>query len=463
MSIFVKWWQKEKDARKFNGYSIFRPAADGCLHKPRECFLDLPFEDTGLKALFDCNEIKMEKRKYPVWKKYKNIEGFHKFAKAVGVMHALEICDHKATEVQKDVFRKIGNATSTTIDKDFFINALEGHPYSCWHDKSSNGYLGYLKLNSKIFELSRAVWLTMCHADNMWRYARYLPNNAHRDRDKCSDSFLCNQLKSCAWVPDKEGHFLYPRAVTKESLHPDFPMDNIYFLKAIEFGSDEEKAIEEKKLRQESNINAAKEFGVDVQLIPMIKQIGQFDPEVQATVQRFINDLDKPVFRFPEKTPKNPERRRRKIQEKVSDAPQKKTEKKERTVNTSKVEIDAQSYLKNLYTNSEGVLSCQLCHAPMPFKKRDGEYYMEAVEITGYFSHDIEELYLALCPNCSAKYKYFVKQDDKAQQQVIAEIRQTDYVSIPLLFDETKETLRFVETHLADLKAILEALDADHE
>ncbi len=159
--------------------------------------------------------------------------------------------------------------------------------------------------------------------------------------------------------------------------------------------------------------------------------------------------------------PKKPERRKRKTQERINDAPRKQKKKKERSVNTSKIEIDARSYLRNLYTNPDGVLMCQLCHDPMPFKKRGGDYYMNAVEIAGCYSLEVEELYLALCPNCSAKYSYFIKQDDQTQQQIIAEIRQTDAVSITLSLGKTNETLRFVETHLFDLKTILEQLEAE--
>jgi len=456
MNTFIDWWQKQKNASKFNDYAIFYSSNDSKYYKPKDCFLDLPFEDTGLEGLFKSCDIKTEKRKHSVWPEYDDIDGFHEFAKAVGVMRSLEIRSSKATKMQNRIFPKVGKETNTTIDKDYFINGLG------WFWGFSNGYLGGLSLAVQDIELSRAVWLTMCHADNMWRYAHYLPNNAHRDREKISDSFLCNQLKSCAWVPDKEGHFLYPRAVTRESLHPDFPMDNIYFLKAIEFGSDEEKAIEENKLRQESNINAAKQLGISIQDIPILKDMKNADPETRADIQRRLNQ-GKAASEFPEKTPKNPERRKCKIQGKVNEAPNKKTEAKKRSVNTSKVEIDAQSYLRNLYTNTDGVLICQLCNDPMPFKKDDGEYYMEAVEIKGSFSKEMEQLYLALCPNCSAKYKYFIKRHSEVQEQVTAEIRQTESTSLSLSLGESNATLRFVETHLADLKAILEKLDADHD
>ncbi len=84
----------------------------------------------------------------------------------------------------------------------------------------------------------------------------------------------------------------------------------------------------------------------------------------------------------------------------------------------------------------------------MPFKKHDGEYYMEAVEIVECYLQEVEELYLALCSNCAAKYKYFIKKDEQTQQQVVAELLQIDSLSIVLSLGEENATLRFVETHL---------------
>ena len=52
----------------------------------------------------------------------------------------------------------------------------------------------------------------------------------------------------------------------------------------------------------------------------------------------------------------------------------------------------------------------------MPFKKRDGQYYFEAVEALNTLSQELLPLHLALCPVCAAKYKEFVKRDEAALQ-----------------------------------------------
>jgi len=202
----------------------------------------------------------------------------------------------------------------------------------------------------------------------------------------------------------------------------------------------------------------AEEAGIPSEQLQFIKE----HPE--RIKQLMEESVQQQLHKFPEKKPKNTERRRRKVKEQIKDAPKKVIEKKEQNIRTSRGEIDAQTYLREQYTNPQKeTLFCQLCQKPMPFKKRDGEYYMEAVEIAGSFTKEIDNLYLALCPNCAAKYKYFIKKDDKVQQQVIDDIRQTTSDLISLSLGEENATLRFVETHLVDVKASLEDLNNEED
>ncbi len=43
--------------------------------------------------------------------------------------------------------------------------------------------------------------------------------------------------------------------------------------------------------------------------------------------------------------------------------------------------IDAKTWLNETYKNNAEELICQICKKEMPFKKKDGTYYFEAVEI----------------------------------------------------------------------------------
>ena len=62
----------------------------------------------------------------------------------------------------------------------------------------------------------------------------------------------------------------------------------------------------------------------------------------------------------------------------------------------------------------------------MPFKKRDGQYYFEAVEALNTLSQELLPLHLALCPVCAAKYKEFVKRDEAALQLARAALVASD-------------------------------------
>ncbi len=110
---------------------------------------------------------------------------------------------------------------------------------------------------------------------------------------------------------------------------------------------------------------------------------------------------------------------------------------------------------------------CQICEKEMPFKKRNGEYYFEEREILSrdHLPKEHEAQHLALCPLCAAKYKYFIlnPKNEKEQLQIMAELKKTESFSIPIYLGEEKTRLRFVETHLADLRTILETLNTDHD
>ena len=250
ISDFIKWWKEGNYTIEFKSYAIFRVEGKDDFYKPIECFLDLPFEDTGLEALFGCSEISLKNQKYPVSKKYEKVDGFIDFAKNLGVMPALEIRKYKATEMQEDTFRKIGRETKTTIDRDYFLNALKGHG-TYWLNKGSSYYIGELDLKINKIELSRAVWKTLCSVEEEKLSAFYFPNDANRDKQKREPSFLINQLKSCKWVPDKDSCFRLPADITKESLHADFPYNNRNgWLDAVGFGENAKKKSEEYKNRE---------------------------------------------------------------------------------------------------------------------------------------------------------------------------------------------------------------------
>ncbi len=93
----------------------------------------------------------------------------------------------------------------------------------------------------------------------------------------------------------------------------------------------------------------------------------------------------------------------------------------------------------------------------MPFKRRDGEYYFEAVEAftLEYFSHEGEAQFLALCPLCAAMYKEFVKRDGEQEAELHHALQNADGLEAPVRLGVWETSIRFVETHWRDMKTIL--------
>jgi hypothetical protein len=164
---------------------------------------------------------------------------------------------------------------------------------------------------------------------------------------------------------------------------------------------------------------------------------------------------EKPVF--PTDAAHNLERRKEQIFKQIKNASIKEYEKTERSVRTSRGSIDPNIWLRNKYTNKNDEMICQICKNVMPFKKRDGEYYFEAVEALSrdFFKKEHEAQFLALCPLCAAMYKEFVKNDENTMNDLYYSIKNNDKPEIELRLGNLKTSIKFVEVHFSDLKVIL--------
>jgi len=93
----------------------------------------------------------------------------------------------------------------------------------------------------------------------------------------------------------------------------------------------------------------------------------------------------------------------------------------------------------------------------MPFKKLNGEYYFECVELfdSKILPKEHEAQFLALCPLCESMYKEFIKKDKDVMENLKLALISSDNPEIPIQLGELSATMRFVDTHLYDLKFIL--------
>jgi len=118
--------------------------------------------------------------------------------------------------------------------------------------------------------------------------------------------------------------------------------------------------------------------------------------------------------------------------------------------------IDKNIWLKNNYTNEDYKMVCQICKKEMPFKKRNGEYYFEAVEMlsTKYFTKEHDAQFLALCPLCAAMFKEFIKSDDNAMQKLVDDLNNSVSFEVPIELGIAETSIRFVEKHWHDIKLL---------
>ena len=154
---------------------------------------------------------------------------------------------------------------------------------------------------------------------------------------------------------------------------------------------------------------------------------------------------------------KNPERRTKQLQQQLLDAPKKGYESRNRSVRTTRGTIDPRTQLRAQYTKPSGEMECQLCDRTMPFKDREGKPYFEAVEVltNNHFTREHEAQFLALCPECAARYNEFVKRVPKVMEDLKNELKDTDGFEVPLQLGDLSTNLRFSERHLHDIQTIL--------
>ena len=276
-----------------------------------------------------------------------------------------------------------------------------------------------------------------------------------RPYERISDDFG-RLLIETAWLPDSAGNMHRPRELTLDDLPNSFKRD-VTLAKQLGMKKDEEAEL-------------AKKVGVPVEWIEVLKEA---PPEVlnspgtlekikelvggEDLVVRNVTNSRSSNPEFPESPVKNPDHRAAKIDEELENSLATEFEPRERSVRFTAPREAARVWLKAEYTNNHEQMICQICRKEMPFKKRDGEYYFEAVEALDneHFPLEHERQFLALCPECAARYQEFIKNDKGAMRKMIDRLIGSADGEIPLPLGELNPNLRFTEEHWFDFKRIL--------
>lgn len=464
ISRFIGFADKHPDdVMLFKGHYIFKLEC-GKWGRPQSVYIDIPFMDTGLKDWFDAQDS--TKRQSALSSDYIscgiNPEKIGKFAKKLGAATSL-------------VIEKI--PVSSNHPEWPYLSCCGGGRNTCYgtnadyHIQDLTQFLSNPKVNK-----SRLVWRTMKelnHYDLACLHAHYARNGTNRAEAK---STLVHDLKKAKWVPQRCGEeyeFVQPLDAVAEKLPEGFVFQTEWeWLKALCFGLGVTARFEAKIREKEQQSENYKRLEEEVKKIGYgsleeAKEIGSFIKDNPEEFRRMMEESRRNKKKisarkerppFPTRPLANPERRQEHLGAQLTHARNKEYEKRERSVRISNGAIDPTTWLRNQYTNEDDQMVCQICKEEMPFRKRDGEYYFEKKEVLTkkYLPKEHEAQHLALCPLCAAKYDEFVKTDDEVMAELREEIVSAEDCEIPISLGDEKTSIRFVETHLHDLKVIMD-------
>ena len=202
---------------------------------------------------------------------------------------------------------------------------------------------------------------------------------------------------------------------------------------------------------------AAKALGFDdAEEAERFKAAREKNPELYA---RLLAELDAPEVSLPEGASNAPGRRGEQASEGAESAQSKSYEKRTRSVRIQEPGhlSGARNYLRQMYTNDEDVMACQVCASAMPFKVGD-DYYFEAVQFVKDATKDLQQNRLALCPVCAAKYRHARETElDDLRDDLLTQLIDTKpSVEVEVTLAGEDLAIRFVGKHAIDLQAVLE-------
>ena len=424
--------------------------------KPSIVFLDSPYRDTGLGAYYDALGEDSD-RKWALSPKYEKYgidpERLGKFAKAVGAQTKLEV---KPQEIPRnhpeysDLKSAPGERLSNVINIDRTIPEFK------------------VLLDKPNLDKARLIWRTMDSLDDDDLKAKYR-KNATGGFHYGASSFV-HDLRRAAWVPQKYRgeplRFVHPCDASSDYLPEGFSYESWReWIRKIEFGKswqDQEEQERRRKERATQEYQRKEEVAIEMGFdsAEEAEELARLKKKAPEAFKEFIQKKKAKEQRptFPEKTSNNPDRRQEKVKEQLDDASDKEYEERKRSVRISQGAVVPKIDLREQYTNDSGEMVCQICEKEMPFKKRDGEYYFEAVEALSkdYFPKEYEAQSIALCPLCAARYKEFVIRDEDAMTALHRVLKDSDDREVPLQLGELATSIRFVQTHRQDMKTILQ-------
>ena len=470
MEKFIALVEDEPEKRSlFKDYFIFEVDLERdnkrWFSKPSQVFVDSPYLDTGLTVYHSDLEEDSDSFKHPLSPNYAksgiDLKRFGEFAETVGAQTKLTVEKQRISTDHPEYWYLVDMAkgqwrSNTGKNEDYVISEVK------------------VLLDAPSIEKSKLIWQTMRFLPEHCLHARFWNNRKFGDRAPGKSS-LVHELKDAKWVPQEDTDstsFVRPCDASVENLPKGFPYEaGRKWIEAIEFG----KTFRERSKEYAQRDQQAKNLGFDssekaekyAKLNRILEEQGISADDV---ISRYSprNSGTKP--NFPTLSVKNPELRKKRVSEQLENAPAKTYEERPQRKRVSKDEMeDHRTLLREWYTNESGEMICQICQEEMPFKKTDGAYYFEAIEALtvrfkddelpeNHFPKEYEAQYLALCPECAARYDYFAR-TAQGSRELMKKLRDQlvnlDDLEVPVCLGELETSIRFVEIHLHDLKMVL--------
>lgn len=378
----------------------------------------------------------------------------------LGVMDSVRIQRKKAeADGYVRILEKPGNNVRGLDGFDLFIK-VDGLQYA---------------LDDPTPEKSAFIWnhIVIPNADCIRGYIEKCPLKTF-SKKRTLEEIVSNRfgqlLLDNTWLPDLEKNMHNPSEITLDDLPDSFKKDEQLAEKlGMPISKTRRIDIVAPEIGVSSDIlngivNATPET---IQQIESLLKLGpDFEHLPSFPSSRFDHTLPSQPITFPVSSVSNPDRRREMILAALEDAPDQEYVKKLRRIRMTKGTIDPKTWLIIQYTNDDDQMICQICQEAMP-KYRGENYYFDAVEmLKGYFTKEYEAQFLALCPECAPKYRMFVKQVPKAMDVLKRQVMDSDDSNdfqVPLKLDNWDTSLRFVERHWLDIKAILSFYEQQSE
>ncbi len=367
-------------------------------------------------------------------------EGHHDMLKELGVSRSIRVTCESTPGTTYDIH--LNNSIYPDSRSDCYRRGLEGFDPDIKIDGLENALMNPSPAKSEIIWNRLAIPYCHCISGKViWSSRQDFSSFASTyDVVETVSQHFGRLLIDTAWLPGANGTLCKPSELTLDQLPDSFKRDERL---ANQLGMQSERDDLSSLIRRLANI---------MERTPEELSAILFPPEPKPIL------IPSTSPHFPERPVPDPAQRTRRTLADLDEAPDQKYEHQMKSVRASRDWIFPKTYLKQSYTNEADQMVCQICHEEMPFKNRSGEYHFAAVEVLkDCFTKEYEAQFLALCPKCSPQYKEFIKQVPEAMEELknLLMVSNSGNFSVPLKLGNRQITLRFVERHWRDMKAVL--------